>query len=35
MQALVGFSHIAVASTFTTGEIHGHTAEALGISTAA
>lgn len=34
MQALVRFSHIAAASTFTTTELHVHAAEALGVSTA-
>jgi len=33
MQALVRFSHIAAASTFTTAELQGHAAAALGVST--
>jgi hypothetical protein len=33
MQALVRFSYIAAASTFTTKELHVHAAEALGLST--
>jgi len=34
MHALVRFSHIAAANSFTTAEIHADTAEALGRSTA-
>jgi len=33
MQALVRFSHLAAASTFTTTELHPQAAEALGVST--
>jgi hypothetical protein len=33
MQALVRFSHIAAASTFTTKEVHAQAAEALGLTT--
>jgi hypothetical protein len=34
MQALVRFSHLAAQGTFTTGELHPQTAQALGCSTA-